>query len=184
MVVNSLGIVLTILVITIQVYAWYKISRYQKEIDEKNMQLMQFYLDSRFINKSLVDSLKASHSINFCKDLIERIKDYYHLEEIVIIDSVTKIAEVNKNLSKDTSIAFTKEDIKPILNQLIRHEIKEFKMMSGGKDYILHISKLSTTAKSDGVIICIESTPSLLNKHEKLGLENALNLLKNRLFYD
>ena len=75
MVVNSLGIVLTILVITIQVYAWYKISRYQKEIDEKNMQLMQFYLDSRFINKSLVDSLKASHSINFCKDLIERIKD-------------------------------------------------------------------------------------------------------------
>ena len=36
MVVKSLGIVLTILVITIQVHAWYKLSRYQKEIDKKH----------------------------------------------------------------------------------------------------------------------------------------------------
>ena len=107
MVVSSLGVILTVLVVTIHVNACYKIMRYKKEVDEKNMQLMQFYLDAKFINKALVDSLKLSHSINFCKDLIERIKDYYHLEEIIIIDSLTNIAVVNKNINKDMNILFS-----------------------------------------------------------------------------
>jgi hypothetical protein len=184
MVVSSLGVILTVLVVTIHVNACYKIMRYKKEVDEKNMQLMQFYLDAKFINKALVDSLKLSHSINFCKDLIERIKDYYHLEEIIIIDSLTNIAVVNKNINKDMNILFTKEDIKPMLHELTGHGVKEFKMKIKGKEYVLHVSKLSSIEKSDGVIICVELAPSLLNKNEKLGLENSVNLLKNRLFYD
>jgi len=50
MVVSSLGVILTVLVVTIHVQACYKIMKYKKEVDEKNMQLMQFYLDSRFMN--------------------------------------------------------------------------------------------------------------------------------------
>lgn len=184
MVVSSLGVILTVLVVTIHVQACYKIMKYKKEVDEKNMQLMQFYLDSRFMNKALVDSLKFPHSINFCKDLIEKIKDYYHLEEIIIIDSVTNIIEINKNINKDMNILFTKEDIAPILHELMGHEVKEFNMKIKEQEYVLHISKLSSIEKSDGVIICVELAPSLLNKNEKLGLENSINLLKNRLFYD
>ena len=36
----------------------------------------------------------------------------------------------------------------------------------------------------DGVIICVENSPSLLNKNEAISLENCINLLKTRLVYE
>ena len=57
-------------------------------VDEKNIQLMQLYLDSKFINKGLIDSLKSLSSTDFCALFIQHVKDYYNLSEIIVIDSV------------------------------------------------------------------------------------------------
>mgnify|MGYP006073655903 CR=1 FL=1 len=181
MIMNSLEIILTILFVISCFYIFYRIINCKKEIEEKNIKLMQFYLDSKFMNKALVDSLKYSNSINFCKDLIEQIKSYYNLDEIVIIDSITKI---NKNFTTKTNIQFTKESIEPMVCKLSGHTIQEFKMQIMENEYILYMSKLSSEDQNDGIVIGVELAPSILNKNEKLGLENLINLLKYRLLYD
>jgi hypothetical protein len=99
----------------------------------------------------------------------------------VIIDSITKI---NKIFTTKTNIQFTKENIEPMVRKLNGDSIQEFKMQIMENEYILYMSKLSSEGQNDGVVIGVESAPSILNKNEKLGLENLINLLKYRLFYD
>jgi hypothetical protein len=181
MVINSLEVILIILFLISCFYIFYKIVNCKKEIEEKNIKLIQFYLDSKFINKTLVDSLKYSNSINFSKDLIEQIRSYYNLDEIVIINSV---ARVNKTFTTKTNIQFTKEFIESMVCKLNGHSIQEFKMQIMENEYILYMSKLSSEDQNDGIVIGVESAPSILNKNEKLGLENLINLLKYRLLYD
>lgn len=184
MVIGSFG-VLAILIVSLQLRAFYKISQYKKKIDKKNKQLMQFYLDTKFISKGLVDSLVAPHSTNFCNSLIEQIKNYYNLEEIIIIDSVRMLAEKDPHTTtKNAVINFVKADIEPMLRMLSGHNIKKFNMKISDEEYVLYVSKLVATEENDGVIICVEMAPSLLNKNEKISLENSINLLKNRLLYE
>ena len=38
--------------------------------------------------------------------------------------------------------------------------------------------------EGDGVIVCIEKYPTLLNENERASLETNINLLKTRLFYE
>ena len=99
----------------------------------------------------------------------------------MIIDSITKI---NKNFTTKTNIQFTKESIEPMVCKLSGHTIQEFKMQIMENEYILYMSKLSSEDQNDGIVIGVELAPSILNKNEKLGLENLINLLKYRLLYD
>ena len=55
----------TLSLLFIYFYSFYKLQKKEEVIIEKNKQLMQIYLNSQFINKVLIDSLKISHSLDF-----------------------------------------------------------------------------------------------------------------------
>ena len=82
MISDNLEIALVIFVILFQMAVFYKIIGYKKMIDQKNIQLIQLYLDTKFICKGLIDSLRISDPSVFCKGLMGEIKDYYNLEDI------------------------------------------------------------------------------------------------------
>jgi len=151
---------------------------------KKNKHLLRFYLNSQFINKLLIESVKVSYASDFCSFLIEQIKDYYNLQELIIIDSVESISEYHGNTIKSLAIQFVKQDIESLIRMLSGHHLRQFNINVNNRNYILYISKLTSVKQSDGVIICIEPAPCLLSKSDKIGLENSIILLKNRLFYE
>jgi hypothetical protein len=182
---NLLGVVVGTIVVLLQLRVLYQVVRYRRTIDEKNVQLMQLYLDSKFIYKGLIDSLKSVNSTDFCSFFIQQIKDYYNLEDIVIIDSVKMMGNERKSIKKGSGVEFSRPDIEKMAQSVRGYDMYEFEANIGGKDYTLYFSKLATASENnDGVIICIESRPSLLSKNEKIGLKNCVGLLKNRLVYD
>ncbi len=185
MVNSTLGVVFCVLVVSLQLKTLYQMIQYKKTIDKKNMQLMQLYLDSKFIYKGLVDSLKSVSSTDFCSFFIAQIKDYYNLEEIIIIDSVKMMGKERTSIKKGSVIEFAKSDVEKMLRSVKGHDLKNFDTTIGGTDYVLYISRLAVADDdNDGVIICVESAPSLLSNNEKIGLKNCISLLKNRLLYD
>lgn len=165
-------------------YSFYQFLQKEKTIMKKNKYLFEFHLNSKFLNKLLIESLRVSSSADFCPFLIEQIKDYYNLQEIIIIDSVESISEYHGDTIKSSAIQFVKKDIVSLTRMLSGHHIKQFSININDRNYILYISKLTTIKQSDGVIICIEHAPCLLSTSDKIGLENSIILLKNRLFYD
>lgn len=88
MVSSNFWMVLVIVIMLLQIAVFYKIAGYKKMIDQKNIQLIQFYLDTKFICKGLIDSLRISDPLEFCKGLIAEVKEYYNLEDIIIINSI------------------------------------------------------------------------------------------------
>jgi hypothetical protein len=174
----------TLSLLFIYFYSFYKLQKKEEVIIEKNKQLMQIYLNSQFINKVLIDSLKISHSLDFCCFLIEQIKEYYNLQELIIIDSVKYISEDYSTPIKSSVIKFIKKENYALLKMLPGHGLKQFNININDIEYVLYISKLASTKQSNGLIIGIEFAPCLLSKDDKINLENAINLLKNRLFYE
>ena len=51
-----------------------KVFSYKKLLDEKNVQLKQFYLDGKFLYKNLVDSITISSTSEFCSRLLKCIE--------------------------------------------------------------------------------------------------------------
>ena len=61
---------------------------WKKGLDKKNLNLMQLYLELKFLYKNLILSTQTSSSENFCIELILAIKEYYNLEEVIVVDSI------------------------------------------------------------------------------------------------
>lgn len=149
------------------------------------MKLIQFYLDAKFIYNGLVDSLSISDSSRFCKKLIFQIKDYYNLEDIIIIDSISMVVEeYNSTLLRAKIIDYVRknyDELNPIIQEYLLSPIN---LTGEGLEYVLYISKLMGKDEGDGLIICVERFPRILNPNEKNSLNNCINLLKTRLYYD
>ena len=181
MVSSNFWMVLVIVIMLLQIAVFYKIAGYKKMIDQKNIQLIQFYLDTKFICKGLIDSLRISDPLEFCKGLIAEVKEYYNLEDIIIIDSIKIFDDENNTAFRSDVIKFIQKNIKQISQDLNNHKLAKLNMNIAEKKYVLYLSKLITTKESNGLIACVEHAPSLLNKHERISLENCINLLKTRL---
>lgn len=186
MISNEIMIVIILLAISIQFFVVFKIINYKKIIDEKNLRLVQFHLDSKFIYKGLVSSLSVSESSKFCANLISQIKDYYNLDEFLVVDSIKMITNTTDGTNKVKNIVFSyiRDNINKIFFRLNEYHLKTIEIVSNNIEYTLHISKLVSEEGNDGMIICVEQSPSLLNSQEIIGLENCINLLKTRLFYE
>ncbi len=184
MISDNLEIALVIFVILFQMAVFYKIIGYKKMIDQKNIQLIQLYLDTKFICKGLIDSLRISDPSVFCKGLMGEIKDYYNLEDIIIIDSIKMVDGENNTVLRSEVIKFIQKNIKQISGDLNEHKLVKLSMSILEKKYVLYLSRLITTDEGNGLVACIEHAPSLLNTHERISLENCINLLKTRLIYE
>lgn len=84
-IVSKIYIALSIVVL----YLLFKTAvEWKKGLDRKNLSLMQLYLELKFLYKNLAHSTQSSSSENFCIELMLSIKEYYNLEEIMVIDSI------------------------------------------------------------------------------------------------
>jgi hypothetical protein len=178
--------ILEISVFTSLVLAWIilRIIKYERQINEKNMQIIQFYLDGKFLSKNLADSLRISDSSDFCASLINRIKEYYNLEDIIVIDSIKMLAGENNTLLRSEIVYYIQDNMATILNNLNDYDLSKFSTFSKGKRYEIYVSRIiSKEQAGDGLIICVENAPTLLSKQERESLEISVNLLKNRIFY-
>jgi len=80
-----------------------RLSSLKKELDDKNVRLIQFYLDKKFINKSIVNLAYHYDIDQSYLDFIENIKNYFQLEDIVMLtknSSIFKTSSFNKQLDK------------------------------------------------------------------------------------
>lgn len=173
---------LTIISLLLILFSILTVAKYKKQIEEKNIRLIQHHLDIRFLSKNLIDSLKMHDKAAFCSSYLAQIKKYYHLDEIIIIDSVKTInAESNSNLRKFI-IDYVKQNVDYILENADYYKLTKFEFNEEGALYDIYLSK-TRSKEEDGLIICVENTLMPLNSQEKDSLENNMNLLKNRLFY-
>lgn len=160
-----------------------KIFEYKKLLDEKNVQLIQFYLDGKFLYKNLVESISVASNSEFCIRLINNIKEYYNLEDVVIIDSIKMIDGENNTALRSEVIKCIQKNIVKINSATDWHRLGRFTCKSKIGDYVMYIASIASKDEGDGLIICVEQAPALLTKQEKISLENSINLLKTRLLH-
>ena len=113
--------------------------RYKKTLDQKNVQLIQFYLDTKFFCKGLIDSLKMSDSSKFCNNLIHEIKDYYNLEDIMIIDSLKMTDGENSTRVRSTIIEYTKNHLEELQKELDNHKLAKAVIQHDDSTTMLYI---------------------------------------------
>lgn len=184
MLANITGVFLGIVVVFLLSGLFLRLHQYKKIIDKKNVELVKYYLDTKFICRNLLESLTISDSNKFCSQFMKKIMEYYYLDDIIIIDSlhITNI-ETQTVLRKDIT-TYIRDNIDLISFELDVNNLVKFLCNSGEKKFDIHISKMATGDDSSGFIVCVEKYPSLLVVQERNSLENSINLLKNRLFYN
>ncbi len=162
-----------------------KIFKWKKDIDKNNVQLMKLYLELKFLYKNLAESANISCSTSFCLNLIDAMKEYYNLSEVVVIDSISIGLISNKmNLLKKNVFQVAKENCKQIQQELKIKNMYKKVFKFNKKDYMLYIFKIAQDIESESFIVCVENSPSLLTKNELIGLENNVNLLRTRMMLD
>lgn len=181
---NITGFFLGIILIFLLSGLFLRLHQYKKIIDKKNVELVKYYLDTKFICRNLLDSLTISDSNEFCAQFMKKIIEYYYLDDIIIIDSlhITNV-EAQTVLRKDIT-AYIRDNIELISLELDANNLVKFQIDSGEKKFSIHISKIATGDDYSGFVVCVEKYPSLLAIQERNSLENSINLLKNRLFYN
>ena len=161
----------------------YKLRSYKKIIDNKNIKLIQYYLDAKFLAKHLRSNIDASDPSVFCKSLIDDIKEYYNLEDVLIIDSMRSIYSERNTALRAKIIDFIADNFGFVEAKLSKGCFVTLNTSCQGREYVLHLSSIISSHDNDGLIVCIEKSPSLLSENELLSLENIVNLLKTRLMY-
>lgn len=179
----SIIVLLTIIVLLCAIFIIAKsLLIWKKKLEKKNTKLIQLYLELKFLYKNLATSAAVNCSTDFCKHLVLSIKEFYNLEEIVIIDSI-------KIDFKSNNINFLKKEVYNYAQKSskeIKRRIKNKKYLVQYAEikstrYILYIFDLAHNIDCEGFIICIENYPTLLNENELIGLESNVNLLKTRM---
>ena len=161
----------------------YKVLRYRQLLDKKNVQLIQFYLDTKFLWQSMAESLSISNPAFFCSKLLDKIKEYYNLEDVIIIDSIKMITGENNTRLRSDVIGYIQKNADNILHNLDEYTLIKYNFSTINKNYEIYISRIVSREEGDGLIVCVENAPTLLTTQEKTSLENIINLLKNRLLY-
>jgi hypothetical protein len=181
-IVSKIYIALSIVVL----YLLFKTAvEWKKGLDRKNLSLMQLYLELKFLYKNLAHSTQSSSSENFCIELMLSIKEYYNLEEIMVIDSIHMEFKTRAiSLLKKEVYNFLPGNLISLKEKFKTTDIVVLNATINNRKYILYIAELAQGIDCNGFIICVENFPSLLSKNELLGLESNINLLKTRLFYN
>lgn len=166
-----------------QAYVLHLLWSCKKEMQSKNVRLIQFYLDMKFMSKGLNDSLGITNTTEFCYKLMEDIKDYFSLDDIIIVDSLRMAKDEKNTPLRRSAIEFTKRNSPKIKKLLTKSSFFTLDFVHDNEKYTLYITSITPDIVNDGLIIAVESHPILLSKNELISLENIVNLLKNRLMY-
>lgn len=108
-----------------------KITRYKKTLKEKNLSIIQFYLDKKFLHNHLNKNLKSPRNENYANSFLENIKSYFKLDDIRVIsqkelESDQELSSLFKEKLEEVAASFldeTKKDITTLYEVL--HANKE-----------------------------------------------------------
>ncbi|MFP3012628.1 MAG: hypothetical protein ACEY3D_06865 [Rickettsia sp.] len=108
-----------------------KITRYKKTLKEKNLSIIQFYLDKKFLHNHLNKNLKSPRTENYANSFLENIKSYFKLDDIRVIsqkelESDQELSSLFKEKLEEVAASFldeTKKDITALYEVL--HANKE-----------------------------------------------------------
>jgi hypothetical protein len=100
--------------------------KYRNLLNKKNVQLIQFHLDTKFLYKNLVKSITISDTSRFCIELIASIKEYYNLEDIIIIDTIKMISGENNTVLRNEIIRHIQANFTKITSNIHEHDLTKF----------------------------------------------------------
>ena len=69
---------------------------FRQSNEDKDVKLIQFYLDLKFIYHQIAEFSKFDNRQKFAVELKRNMQEYYHLEDILILDSIG-MAKAEKN---------------------------------------------------------------------------------------
>lgn len=176
-------VVIMIAITVSQIYILMKISEYKKILESKNIKLVQFYLDMKFLGRAILENLNLSDSNLFCRKLISEIKEYYNLEDVIIIDSIAMATGEKSTPVRSLVVEKIGLEFKRIKKEISHNQLYSEEISINDKTYIFYTSSITPDVTNDGIIVCIERGPSLLTEQELVSLENSINILKTRLIY-
>jgi hypothetical protein len=173
-------VIYTTIVLSVFVIVIYKINTY---FDKKNKKLIQLYLELKFVHKNLSNLMGNFNSFETSINLIESIKEYYNLEDIVIFDSVNMEFKTSRPrvLKRELNV-FLQKNLKRVSEKFKTQECIIDKTEIDGKKYIIYIFNLFDNSSS--FIVCVEDFPALIASHELLGLSINISLLKIKLLHE
>lgn len=180
---NDLFIKAIFLFIFILLFFIWRYITFVRLIDTKNQHLIEYHLDMRFLSKILSDNLLISDSVIFCKRLVEDIKQYYNLHDLIIVDSLESVEFEPSDSFRLKIIDVIKNNCEKLQSELIKKKIIKMNSEIEKTEYMLLITPINLESPCDGFIICVETVPALLEEYELFSLVNSLNLLKTRMMY-
>ncbi len=159
-----------------------KLWRYEKILKEKDLKVIQFYLDKKFLHNQLTKNFEFPPSQNYILSFLENIKFYFKLDDIRII-SQEELAE-DKELSflfkqelEDSISSFlasTKKEITAF--QVLNAETNTDKPNSSHQLYV-YLSKDKINQPNLKNLIYVKA-PYIFNKDERETMDIYLHLAK------
>lgn len=140
-----------------------KIVKYEKTLKEKNLNIIQLYLDKKFLHNNLTSSFKAPKPQNYAESFLENIKIYFKLDDIRVIS--------RKDLAKDEELRFLfKDKLEKLATEFLSEAKKDIEALHEilcDKEHRLYVYMLYDQAKKQDTqnLIYVKS-PYKFSKNE------------------
>lgn len=156
-----------------------KIVKYEKTLKEKNLNIIQLYLDKKFLHNNLTSSFKAPKPQNYAESFLENIKIYFKLDDIRVIS--------RKELAKDEELRFLfKDKLEKLATEFLSEAKKDIEALheilcdedaNSKKEHRLYVYMLSDQAKKQDTqnLIYVKS-PYKFSKNELETLDIYVHL--------
>lgn len=167
------------LVLASLILAW-EITKQKQALDKKNTDLIKYHLDAKFMRKCLLESIKINDSNMFCNNFIKIIREYYYLEDVIVIDSIYSTPEQQQADLRQIIISYLRDNHKDISLRLNSKRLVKIDITLQRQGYILYISRILDHNESS-YIVCVEKSASILTHQEQISLENSINFLRHRI---
>lgn len=169
-----------VVVVLLQAFTLYKLHSYRMLVEEKNLKLIQFYLDMKFIWQCISHALSSSNNIDACNRLVDSIKDYYSFEDLLVVGSSTfTCSGKDTKLKRDVAVYIAQNNLR-IKEFLNNHDFFIESFAHQDINYNLYINSTSNSknSKEDGLIVSVDRNPYILSQNEMICFESCINLLK------
>ncbi len=171
-----LGIIVTVIFVTILIVRLFILG---KELRHKDLKLMQYYLDKKFLYNSITSGTNKLEIRTFQIDLIENIKIYFQLDEIIVI----RHEEIASGLQENGS--FKKQLYDCILTHYQQQPANAAQSIITSIEHnknkytiFMFFRPKEKERKKYEVIVCTKNAKEILSKDEIMTLDMLINLLR------
>ncbi|MCC8399432.1 MAG: hypothetical protein LN563_02505 [Rickettsia endosymbiont of Platyusa sonomae] len=174
------------LLITVIIILVVKSLEYKMKLQDQGQRLYQFYIDIKFINALIISYLQQSNHLK--SSIIEKIKDYFQLEDVLIV----KYSDLQQGDIINKKSCLPQEQLQKIMSAYYDDYNKQVKQLDKSPvilnflttdyaEYILYI--FFAPGIDQESIICIQKQANEITRDDIVPLSTAIHLLKICLDY-